>query len=660
MKTTLLILLAIVLSQTCRAEDFLRNLPDAKFSAQLTPEKFSNSDAVIILKEQSLNINAADISWRGVDFRGMTMTRTTILLAKVFNASGIRRFGSFEYEYAERFGDEIRAGFACRARVQKPDGAVVTMPGSDVRMIVSEENSDGEPLARKAVFKVPDLAPGDVVQIEYTLTEPLARALSGLFYYNDRVPVLYSNLSITLPADDEIRVYSFPEDRVGQPRISQVSKSYGAGQTYFWNLKNLNKIPKEAYTYTFDDMSLMTAFVVNPRAENGFRRLTDWNFIAGEYSADYIDAGSVRGKRVVELGFQEDRPPLSMSLADSLYKALRQSIALKPRNSLYPLTGDIDDVFTKKRGDASDLAYIFYKILHDWKADARVAWIRDKREGTYESSVPSVWWFDRIGVLVKVGNEEKMYDFDRSVPAHYQTPSYLKSVTVPLLGGKACEQRTLPATPGGTSCIREAHDLTFTEKQEMEDSLVYSCTGTPAEEYRHDVYDLRGTELQEHLKTLATERCLATVSTLVHSPLLDDPEIRLTYNGRSKGIVAAVDGFLTVKLPNEALRGFREEIFSVVRNNDVVLIDPLTVTVSWRLHVPRSYTVHSLPPDTTIPGPKGMSATLRCSRTGDGLLMEAGLKFTEGVIPAGNFPHLVGTLDGLLSGCEQAIVLAKK
>jgi hypothetical protein len=40
--------------------------------------------------------------------------------------------------------------------------------------------------------------------------------------------------------------------------------------------------------------------------------------------------------------------------------------------------------------------------------------------------------------------------------------------------------------------------------------------------------------------------------------------------------------------------------------------------------------------------------------------MEAGLKFTEGVIPAGNFPHLVGTLDGLLSGCEQAIVLAKK
>ncbi len=660
MKTVILALLALSSYVHCRAEDFLRNLPDVKFCAQLTPEKFSNSDAVIILKEQSLSINAADISWRGVDFRGVTMTRTNVLLVKVFNNSGIRRFGSFEYEYTERFGDEIRAGFACRARVQKPDGEVVAMPGSDVRLIVSEQNSDGEPVARKAVFKVPNLSPGDVVQIEYTLTEPLARALSGIFYYNDRVPVLFSNLAITLPMDDEINVYSFPADRVGEPRISQVSKSYGAGQTYFWSLKSLNRIPKEAYTYAFDDMSLMTAFVVNPRAENGYRRTTDWNFIAGEFCADYIDAGRVKGKRIVELGFQEDRPPLSMRLADSLYAALRHSIALKPVNSLYPLTEDIDEVFTKKRGDASDLSYIFYKILHEWKADVRVAWIRDKREGSYEPSVPSVWWFDRIGVLVKVGNEEKMYDFDRSVPARYQTPSYLKSVTVPLLGGKVCEHRTLPGASGGESRIREGHDFTLTEKGELDDSLVYSCSGSPAEEYRHDMFDLRGTELQDHLKSLATARCLTSVDALVSSPLLDDPEIRLTYNGRSRGTVAAVDAFLTVKLPNEALRGFREGIFSVARTNDFVLVDPLTITVTWRLHVPRAYAIHAAPSDTTIRGPKGMSATVRCSPAGDGLRMEAELKFTEGVIPADNFPRLIGALDGLLSSCERVIILAKK
>jgi hypothetical protein len=40
--------------------------------------------------------------------------------------------------------------------------------------------------------------------------------------------------------------------------------------------------------------------------------------------------------------------------------------------------------------------------------------------------------------------------------------------------------------------------------------------------------------------------------------------------------------------------------------------------------------------------------------------MEAELKFTEGVIPADNFPRVIETLDGLLSSCERAIVLAKK
>ncbi len=660
MKTTATIVLACVLFVQGRAGDFLRNLPDAKFSAQLTQEKFRNSDAVIILKEQSLNINASEITWKGMDFSGISMTRTTVLLVKVFNESAIRRFGSFEYEYVERFGDEIKAGFACRARVQKPDGEVLEMPSSDIRVIVSEESSDGEPIARKALFKVPNLAAGDVVQLEYTLTEPLVRALSDIFYYNDRVPVLFSNLAITLPADDEIKIYSFPADRVGQPQVSQVSKSYGAGATYFWSLKSLNAIPREPYTYTFDDMSLMTAFVVNPRADNGFRRITDWNFLADQFAGDYVNAGSVKGKRIEELGFTGDRPAMSFRLADSLYCALRHAITLKERNSIYPLTDDIDDVFTKKRGDASDAAYIFYRILREWKADARVGWIRDRREGMFETSVPSIAWFDRIGVLVRVGSDERMYDFDRSVAARYQVPVYLKSVTVPLLGGKVCEFRTIPPAGAGESSIRESHDLRFSASPDVRDSLVYACSGAPAEKFRAEVYDLRGTELRDHLKALAAERCLAGVDTLFHSAILDDPDIRLTYSGRSTSAVTPVADFLTVKLPNQALRGFRDEIFAAVRYNDVVMLAPLTISVTWRMHMPRGLTVRSVPADTTIRAVPGLSATVKCSRTDDGLSMQADLRFSEPVIPADSFSRLIKTIDGLLACCDQPIVLSKK
>jgi len=39
-----------------------------------------------------------------------------------------------------------------------------------------------------------------------------------------------------------------------------------------------------------------------------------------------------------------------------------------------------------------------------------MAWIRDRRKGVYEQAVPSTSWFDRLGVLVKIGTMEKVYD----------------------------------------------------------------------------------------------------------------------------------------------------------------------------------------------------------------------------------------------------------
>ena len=659
MKTTGLILSALVAVLQASAGDFLRQLPDAKLSAQITSERFKNADAVIILKEQVLTVNGTSFMYRGEDLEGESMTQTTILLVKVLNQAGIARFGSFEYEYPERFGNEIKAGFACRARVQKPDGEVLEMPEGDVQVLVSEENSEGDPVARKAVFKVPNLAAGDVVQIEYTITEPLARATSGLFYYSDRVPVLVSNLMITVPGYDELKWYSFPADRIGEPKTAQISKAYEAGLTYMWSLKNVNAIPDEQYTYTFGDLALMTAFTVN-RHYSGFTRIMDWDYIAGEYFKYFIDEGSVKHKRAVELGFAEDPPVVSMLRVDSLYTALRRSLVLRRRNSLYPLTDDIDNVFTKKTGDASDLAYIFYKILMDWKADARPAWIRDKRKGTYEPTVSSPQWFDRLGVLVRVGNEEKMYDFDRSVPAHYAVPSYLKGINVPLLGAKVCEHRKLPAPAGAGSFIRESHELVFRGTGELRDSLVYACNGTPAEELRGEVYELKGKELRDHCAAIAAGRCLAEADTVITSAILDDPEIRLAVKGKSKASVAPVDAFLTVKLPNETLRHFREEIFSAVRYNDFVMIEPLAMSVTWRLHAPPGYVLRTVPSDTTIHTVRGLAAVLKCTRTDDGLRMQADLKFSESVIQADDYPRIIKTLDGLLAGCEQAIVLAKK
>ena len=58
-----------------------------------------------------------------------------------------------------------------------------------------------------------------------------------MFYYNDRDFVLYSNLYITLPAKIEAQYINFTDERIGKPKIEQISDSFGAGETYFWGLK---------------------------------------------------------------------------------------------------------------------------------------------------------------------------------------------------------------------------------------------------------------------------------------------------------------------------------------------------------------------------------------------------------------------------------------
>ncbi|MEW6509717.1 MAG: DUF3857 domain-containing protein [Bacteroidota bacterium] len=183
MNSPIAVLLWCLMLQVATAQEFLRPLPNATFAAQLTQNAFPSADGVIVLKEQSLNVHRSEITYRGVDLVGIAMTRTTVLIAKVFNEAGVRRLGSFEFEYKEYFGNEIPAGFAARARVQKPDGSVIVMPDRDVSVIVSHQDKHGEPIARKALFKVPDLMPGDIVQLEYSLTEPFSRTYSGIFYY---------------------------------------------------------------------------------------------------------------------------------------------------------------------------------------------------------------------------------------------------------------------------------------------------------------------------------------------------------------------------------------------------------------------------------------------------------------------------------------------
>ena len=161
----------MVIAATGYCDDFLRNLPDEGLRQLLTPERFKGQDAVIILKEQSLNIERAEYEYRGTTLKGPHISHTNVILVKLFNEAAVSRYGTLIYNYRESLGDDIPNLFEARARVLKEDGSIHVMGEDGTRIVVAREDGHGRPLARKAIVKVPDLATGDVLQLEYTFTE---------------------------------------------------------------------------------------------------------------------------------------------------------------------------------------------------------------------------------------------------------------------------------------------------------------------------------------------------------------------------------------------------------------------------------------------------------------------------------------------------------
>ncbi|MEW6509716.1 MAG: DUF3858 domain-containing protein [Bacteroidota bacterium] len=470
------------------------------------------------------------------------------------------------------------------------------------------------------------------------------------------MPVLFSNLAITGQARDEIRVFSFPADRIGEPKISEIATTLGSGDTRFWSVRNLNAIPAEPYAPPFEELSMMTAFV----SDLAFRGSTDWSSLAKTYWEENLDKGHVKDSRIRQLGLAPLGSPVTFARVDSLYTALRHAIVLDPVNSLYPLVDDLDKVFDDGSGDASDLSAIFYKILRQWEVDAKAGWIRDRRKGVYETSVPTVRWFDRIGVQVRIGGVERLYDFDRAIPNRYSTPWFLKGITAMVISNDGCQSVTTPAARAGEAWIRESHDLRFSDRFAVLDSMATSGRGAPVEEWRNGGYALKGKDLESFFERAVLGKCLENAGDLRYSPFFEEGLVSIAAKGTSRAAVTTIEKYVSVRPANHLLRQLRDELFAPSRTNDVVFPEPYTMTIEWRIHHPEGYVVTESPRDTTMRGFAGGRGSIACKRDGDDVRLTATLDLTSQVIPPEDYNKLVQLLMELETASERAVTFRKK
>ncbi len=579
---------------------FLLGIPSIHETNTLTSSMFEGADAVILCKQQGYT-EGPHSSFDGFTLRLTNEVAITsqLMMVKLFNETAVNRFGSFEYEYPETRGRGPKHVLTVRARVVKPDSTVWVLPDSAISIVTGATNGDGDALTKKVLFKIPNLAPGDIVQIEYSHLAPFSFHRRVMFWYHDRYPILQSNVLVTMPRTEKVDFMSFPSKVVGEGQLVEHTKEIARS----WSVRNLAAIPPEVFSRPFDEVSYLTAMVNHTDEDDG----DAWRPLAKQYWKYYINDGSVPKSFMRELGLDPSLSAPTTEDVDRAYTAIRKYFRLSASNENVPDNDGVDRLIEDKEGDASDLAFILLKILERWDVHALPVLIRDRREGAFEPTVATTAWFDRMGVFVSLPGGSNIYDFDRSIPTRYEYPWFLNGIrVVGIADTGAVHFAVHPPSNVHKHISEERHRLEFSGGGRLNDSLEYTLRGALAQHLRKELYPLKGQALFDKIRTLAMAHSLKEADTVSLNNFLDDPSIRLGAAGRSQAETTTIDSFLIVHPKNHLLRTLRLLFPSTERKQDIFLDEPFIYTITWDISVPHGYIPAELPAPVDIHELRGL------------------------------------------------------
>ncbi len=660
MKKKILAILFIIclITSVSPAQEFIREMPDQDFSKMLSPEKFPDRDAIIIIKEQSYQITNKSTFTQGVDFFGLAGVYSKILIVKLLNERAVDRYGKFEYYYFERFYD-FEAGFDVRARVMKPDGTIWVMPEDDIIKEPDVENSRGQVLFTKVIFKIPDLKPGDLLQIEYAHEDPFTYSTSRKFYHNEEDFILFSNLYLTFPSDKKYIIQSWPQALIGDPKKQQLSQDFGSGQTLFWGIKNVPGLPEEPFSKPYMDLAYTTTYrIVNDE----FLEKGGWNIMAENYFENFMDDDDVDDDMMLMLGLPEDAETIKPTWenVNKTFTAIKKYFHTAKGYNLFPSSERLDDLFEEKKGDATDLAYIFYQIMKEMNVRADPVWIRDKENGAYKHEIPSTMWFNRLGILVTIDGKENLYDFHRCLPNQYFHPWFHASLPVILVKEESAEKKVIfGEVDMKDHCQMEQHNIVFDDDLIITDSLCLTYRGTEAESFRNTFYSAESDEITDYFKdeleTYFEDNCKVSYSKFFK----DSIDIKVNCVGLSKFRTDAVDSFMTFNADQYLINNLKDVLFATKRYNDILFDTPFIYHISWDIQIPDGYELHELPKAEEFKIKDKISSSVSWKEEGNIIREEAIIEIPNRFIPVNDHPKFLDILNKIQKSTAQEIIFKK-
>ena len=281
------------------------------------------------------------------------------------------------------------------------------------------------------------------------------------------------------------------------------------------------------------------------------------------------------GDAFAKLDIPKQKDSLTFSYVDSLYTKIKRKFRFEKSNSIYP-SFDIEKLFSSNKADASDAGFLLFEILKKWDQDVQLVLIRDKREGEMIEDIPSLTWFDRVGVMVTLNKVEKLYDFDKSIANLYEVPWFLADVNLRVITdlGGYFRKIGLDCGPSKNQLI-EGHTLSFAPDDKMKDTMQLCYSGSFATDLRGDFYNIESKDINKQLRKDYFPGCFSELDTISHNDFFENPQIKIMLAGNLAGTVERIDSFFVVKPLELSLSRLRESMFSSARKNDIRFDTPI-------------------------------------------------------------------------------------
>lgn len=609
--------------------------------------------AIVLLKEQSIKVDASG-----------RVTTTQRFAVRVLTNEG-----RGEAVASVLYNKDTASVRAMRAWVIRPSEEVKRFDKERVLDVEAAPNDVYGEVRAKLISARDDAEPGAVFGCEWTSQE---RSVFTQFewHFQERLPVLVSRFSITLPAGWSAEGVVLNHSNF-EPTVN--------GTTYTWEMRGLPHIEEEPASPPVTTIAprLAVSFFPPPGKRSGIgRTFNNWADVS-RWLTELSDAQAIVSEELAQKAKQ-----LVANSTTELERIRAIGRYVQSVNYISIQTGlgrgggyrphSAAEVFAKSYGDCKDKANLMRAMLRSVGIDSYLVGIYSGDATYVREEWPSPQQFNHCIIAVRVGAETQaativnhslgrllIFDPTDSDTVVGDLPDHEQGSLALIIAGDAGALVRMPVTPPEANRVERVADVTLDANGTISAIIKEMAAGQSAAFERSRFRRLSQQDYAKLVESWITRGATgAKVTRVDSSDNMDDGRFSLVVEFNAERYAQLMQGRLLVFRP--AIVSRRESLFlSETSRRHSVVLDSHAYTETVKVKLPAGFDIDEMPDPIDMKTSFGKYSTSYEVKEGH-LYFNRALVLTSSRIPAANYQRVREFFEKIRAAEQAPVVLVRK